>query len=414
MTDNTNMNENINEVPAEAAEEEKTADTETAEAPAIENAEIKNVKRDDENSPSYLLRLIVTLTAICVAIAVLLAAVNAVTREKIAENVMKSKSEAVLTIFEKGTDCELYKTLDNGSEVYLVYRDGDVIGYCAFVSSVGFGGNIDMMVGINGEYETEGVKIVSMSETPGVGTKTNSSDFLYRFIGLSHSDPTGAVDALSGATISSKAVKAGVESAHSIELDLAAVCAEKGCALLTPDMLAGVTNESVTEPASPDTDTGASSDTPETVPEETEPTSPDTSAETTEPAETEDIPFVNNPGMRDFLYNVDASSGSDRFVIEIPKDDETATFETTAEPETAAPVTTPPETLPPAVTTEEETKPVTTEKATTPATTEPVTTPEETDDPNVIPPWLDTQPEETIPAWLDTQPEETVPSWIGG
>lgn len=414
MTDNTNLSENINEAAADA---EVATEVPAAEA-EVSNEEVSSEdgakkSKDPQGSVGYLMRLIVTLTAICVAIAVLLAAVNSVTKDKIAENTMKSKKDAVLNIFDKGTDCELYSTLEDGSEVYLVYRENGVIGYCAFVSSVGFGGNIDMMVGINGAYETEGVKIVSMSETPGVGTKTNTPDFLNRFIGASHSDPVGAVDAVSGATISSNAVKAGVSAAHAIEIDLAAICAEKGCELITPDMLSDITeDESTDEPVSPDT-TDTTEDPEATKPVETGPVSPDTSADQSEPAETEDIPFVNNPGMRDFLYNVDASKGDDRFVIEIPKDDETATFETTTEPET-----TEPETIPPAVTTEAPVTlpPVTeTEPAPEPVTTEPVpTTPEETEDPNVIPPWLDTQPEETIPAWLDTQPEETAPSWVGG
>jgi len=374
----------------------------------------ENVKRDAESSPSYLCRLIVTLAAVCVAIAVLLAAVNAVTADKIAGNVIKSKKEAVLTIFNKGTDCELYKTLEDGSEVYLVYREGGVIGYCAYVTSVGFGGDIHMMVGINSAYETEGVKIVSMSETPGVGTKTNTRGFLSQFVGGTHSDPVGKADAVAGATISSDAVKAGVVTAHAAEMDLEAICAEKGCALITPEELEHVSvSESTSESAdTTDANTESTSDTAQ--PSDTEPVSPDTDAEPTEPAETEDIPFVNNPGMKDFIYNVDASRGSDRFVIEIPKDEETATFETTTEPE---PVTTEPEVIvtepqpvvtePPVTVTEPETteaEPVVTEE----------TTAEETEDENVIPPWLDTQAKETIPSWLDTQPEETAPSWIVG
>lgn len=384
MNDNTNMNENVN-------------------SPAVKSG---------DNSRGYLCRLVVTLAAICVAIALLLAVVNAVTADKIAENAMRSKQDAVLTIFKKGSSCELYRTFENGSEVYLVYRDGGVIGYCVFVSSVGFRGVIDMMVGINSAYETEGVKIVSMSETPGVGTKAGAPDFLDRFVGASHSDPAGGVDAISGATVSSEAVKAGVVSAHAAQIDLAAICAEKGCELITPEML-----ESVTVPESTEvqTESEITSDEHSTEPEVTEPVSPDTDAEETEPAETEDIPFVDKGGMKDFIYNVDATSVSDRFVIEIPKDEETATFETTtAEPETTPLETTPPETTPavtePPVTTAPET--IVTEP---PVTTVPETTEAETtEDPNEIPPWLDTQPEETIPPWLDTQPEETVPSWIGG
>ena len=431
MTDNTNISENEKEVLADTAE-----DMAEKENGAVAKAE--KPKRSPENSPAFLIRLVATLCAICVAIAVLLAAVNAVTRDKIADNTMKSKTEAVLSIFSKGTDCELYKTLEDGSEVYLAYRGEDIIGYCAFVSSVGFGGKIDMMVGINGAYETEGVKIVSMSETPGVGSKTGSSEFLGRFVGLGHSDPTGAVDAISGATISSTAVKAGVNQAHSIEVDLEAVCSEKGCSLLTPDMLASITEESTEETTVPDTSEEETDATAEsTTPAETEHESSETAEESTTPAETEDVPFVNNPGMRDFIYNIDASAGSDRFVIEIPKDDETATFETTKEPETVppateapvteppvteapatnppvteAPATNPPVTVPPVTAAPPATNPSVTESPITePASTEP---PEETDDPNEIPPWLDTQPEETIPSWLDTQPKETAPSWIGG
>lgn len=389
--------------------------------PLTEDMLTQTAKKPDESSPRYLSRLVITLTAICAAVAVLLSAVNIITRGRIAESAAREKRDAVLAIFPAGTDSELYALEGSESEVYLVLRDGNVIGYCAFVTSSGFGGELQLMVGINADGVTEGVRIVSMSETPGVGTKTNTEAFLSRFIGKGHTDPTGGVDAISGATVSSNAVKAGVEAAHALRLDLAEICAERGCELITPDRLAemiAATEKSDTTAtgaesgaasgAEVSTDTAAEGS--EAV--GSEPISPDTEPDSSEPAESADDPFVNNPGGRDYLYNIDVSAGSDRFVIEIPKDEETATFTKATE----APKSEPAATEAPVRTEAPRTEPVTaapketlSPAATTTARTEPVTTADE----NTIPAWLDTEPEETIPAWLDTEPEETMPSWLG-
>lgn len=385
------------ETEASEAAEDATSDDATS-----DKADKKKKKRvTDESSPRFLSRLVITLTVICAAVAMLLAAVNAVTRDRIADNAAREKNDAILEIFTAGTSSELYKVLDDGSEVYLVFRDGDAIGYCAFVSSTGFGGSIDMMVGIDSAYDTAGVKIVSMSETPGVGTKTNTADFLSRFTGLHHADPVGQVDAISGATISSTAVKAGVAAAHAIEIDLSAICAERGIQLISPERLEEIIAEDAASKTDSDTGTASSEEPIESDQSSGEPISPDTESPTVEPAVTEDDPFVLNPGSRDYLYNIDVSDGSDRFVIEIPKDDETATFEKKTTPaESSAPPTAPATTPAPKVT---EPAKVTT----APAETEPPI------DDETIPSWLDTEPEETIPSWLDTEPEETIPSWLG-
>ncbi len=396
----------VSEAEASEVAEDASSDDAEADSAASDKADNKKKKRaTDESSPRFLSRLVITLTVICAAVAMLLAAVNAVTRDRIADNAAREKNDAILEIFTAGTSSELYKVLDDGSEVYLVFRDGDAIGYCAFVSSTGFGGSIEMMVGIDSAYDTAGVKIVSMSETPGVGTKTNTADFLSRFTGLHHADPVGQVDAISGATISSTAVKAGVSAAHAIEIDLSAICAERGIQLISPERLEEIIAEDAALKADSSGETVAgepiSGEPIESDPSSGEPVSPDTESPTVEPAVTEDDPFVLNPGSRDYLYNIDVSDGSDRFVIEIPKDDETATFEKKTTPaESAAPPTAPATTPAPKVT---EPAKVTT----APAETEPPI------DDETIPSWLDTEPEETIPSWLDTEPEETIPSWLG-
>ena len=354
-------------------------------------------KVDDEQSPRFLARLIIVLTAICVGVAVLLAAVNAITVDKIAENTLKSKTEAILGIFKNGTDCELYQTLDDGSEIYLVGNGDGIIGYCAFVKSAGFGGDIEMMVGIDSDYNTEGVKIVAMSETPGVGSKTNSDGFLSRFAGMPHDDPAGKVDVISGASISSRAVKAGVEKAHSIEIDLEAIANEKGTGIVRD------TEAPATEPeeSTPET-TGTDDTAPETAaPETTEKPSADNDPEETD----RDYDEIRAGG---YVYAVEETVTDPRFVIEITKEEETA--ETETEKETKKPEPKPETTKQQAKQTEP--KPIKPPVTPIPVDPKPVD-PEPVDPTPVDPEPIETELD-TMPEWLRPHTEETMPEWLRG
>jgi len=99
---------------------------------------------------------------------------------------------------------------------------GGTVGYCVKVEPSGFGGKISMMVGITSDGEISGVKITSMSETPGLGAKANG-DWINQFKGKSGNlsviksgtAKDDEVNAISGATITSKAVTEGVNIASS-------------------------------------------------------------------------------------------------------------------------------------------------------------------------------------------------------
>jgi len=98
--------------------------------------------------------------------------------------------------------------------------DGSTIGYCVKVEPSGFGGKISMIVGIDISGKVCGVKITSMSETPGLGAKANG-DWVNQFKGKSGAlsviksgtAKDSEVNAISGATITSKAVTDGVNAA---------------------------------------------------------------------------------------------------------------------------------------------------------------------------------------------------------
>lgn len=88
----------------------------------------------------------------------------------------------------------------------------------------GFGGDMGVIVGVNLENdEIVGVGVTTHSETPGVGSKAKTDpEFCAQFKGLSINDPFqvkadgGQIDALSGATISSRGVCGAVVAAGEI------------------------------------------------------------------------------------------------------------------------------------------------------------------------------------------------------
>lgn len=100
--------------------------------------------------------------------------------------------------------------------------DGKEVGYCVKIEPSGFGGTISMTVGIGNDFTVKGVKITSMSETPGLGAKADEN-WLKQFNGKKDgievvktgNASDSQINAISGATITSKAVTGGVNSALS-------------------------------------------------------------------------------------------------------------------------------------------------------------------------------------------------------
>ena len=171
-----------------------------------------------ESSALYFLRIGGTLLLICAIVALVLSFVNTVTQEKIAQNETEQKRTAMVELF--GSDKIEYTELDrlesDGERVEAVYRvaeDGSTVGYSVLVLSPGFGGDVQLMVAATADKTVIGVKIVSMSETPGLGTRVDDADYLSQYAGLTAGLSASEVDMISGATKSSKAVLNGVVDA---------------------------------------------------------------------------------------------------------------------------------------------------------------------------------------------------------
>ncbi|MBO4931016.1 MAG: FMN-binding protein, partial [Clostridia bacterium] len=220
----------------DALEEEIEEDFEEVTEPEEEPVSEQPKKPHDSSSPSYLAKMVLVLTVISMAIALLLAVVNGMTADVIAANIEKQKNEAVLALFPDGTDVRTFHNAD-GEEIYIILKDGEILGSCVNVAAAGYNGDVSMMIGMNTAHEICGIKIVSMSETPGVGTKVQGASFLERFFGMSEPVEIGVnVDGISGATYSSRAIADGVNLALAVQVDYEEAAASIGADLSADDM----------------------------------------------------------------------------------------------------------------------------------------------------------------------------------
>lgn len=157
--------------------------------------------------------MVFALTVICVTTAAILAATNALTADRIAYNLEQSLNNSFVLIFGEGaTAKKLDETPDGAEAVYEISYEGDTY-YCANVITKGFGGEISLLAAFDTGGKIAGARVVSHTETPGIGSILEDDDFLSLFKGKSDA---GAVDSVSGATISSTAFKNGVAKAQSI------------------------------------------------------------------------------------------------------------------------------------------------------------------------------------------------------
>lgn len=171
-----------------------------------------------ESSVHFILRVALTLLVITAVVAAALAGVNALTEDRIAAVKAENTRQAIEAVLPGGG--EEVPFTDSTGIVTKVYASDT--GYAVEVTPAGFGAVIDMMVGIDREGRVLGIRIISHSETPGLGASAAAENaagtaFRDQFAGLSGSlavtKDGGQIDALTGATVTSRAVTAGVNAA---------------------------------------------------------------------------------------------------------------------------------------------------------------------------------------------------------
>ena len=171
-----------------------------------------------QSNVAFFVRVAGVLLLIATIVAGMLAAVNMITRDRIAENKVKEVNEKISALFE----CEVEKEDIEGNfdesvtDLWLIKSEGKEIGHCVRLGTKGYGGTIDMMVGFAPDGSIIGIQIVdASSETAGLGSRVAGEPFLSQFKGKSGELAFGeGVDAISGSTVSSRGVLAGVNLAR--------------------------------------------------------------------------------------------------------------------------------------------------------------------------------------------------------
>ena len=176
--------------------------------------------KTNENIVAYVLRLAGTLLAICIVVAAALAGVNAITKPIIDQLNAEKTQQAIEKVLPGGFDTELADFNDATGIVSKVYQGAN--GYAVEVGPGGFDNTITMVVGIDNEGKVVGISVVSHTETKGLGEVAAASTpkgiaFRDQFVGQSGTVAVtkdgGTMDAITGATITSRAICVGVNAA---------------------------------------------------------------------------------------------------------------------------------------------------------------------------------------------------------
>lgn len=176
-----------------------------------------------------MVRLALSLFAITLVAALVLSGLNSVTAPKIAENNMKVLQETMQEIIP-GADFEEV-SIDGADPIitaaYKATINGEDAGYCVQVTPSSYGGAITEIVGVAADGTIAGAKVTSTSDTPGLGTHAQDADWIAQYVGmpadgsLAVEKDGGNVVAITGSTITSRAVTLGVNTAATFVAGLA-------------------------------------------------------------------------------------------------------------------------------------------------------------------------------------------------
>lgn len=178
-----------------------------------------------ENKAGVILKTGGILCAITAAAALLLGSVNSVTAPIIKKNEEAKMQAAMSNVMPKADSFDALEfasseECESVEAVYTAKKNGEAIGWCVSASPNGYGGAINMIIGVSSDLKVTGVDIVSQSETAGLGSKSTEPEFRGQYVGkgkISKVVKSGAgeneIDAITSATITSKAVTKGVNDA---------------------------------------------------------------------------------------------------------------------------------------------------------------------------------------------------------
>ncbi len=164
-----------------------------------------------------ILKIASNLAAVCILSGLVIAGTYAVTSPVAAEQGVKQKAKAMHELVPEG---QQFEPIAGKTDWYSVLKDGKTIAYVVPAEGKGYGGAIKMVAAVTPDGKAIDFKILSHNETPGLGDNATKDSFRKQFNGKDAADltvvktPTDKnIQALTGATITSKAVTLSIQKA---------------------------------------------------------------------------------------------------------------------------------------------------------------------------------------------------------
>ena len=168
-----------------------------------------------------IIQLVISLTTISAVCAAVLATVNAITKTQIAAIREKAAQNAAKAIMPPVKSIDKIKGKDGAGDSFVGKNGaGKIVAYAVVGSAKGYGGDISLMIGFTPEKKIIGYKKLEAYETPGLGMNLVAEEFTKQFKGMDASKDLkvkkdgGGVEAITSATITTRAVCAAINAAR--------------------------------------------------------------------------------------------------------------------------------------------------------------------------------------------------------
>lgn len=172
------------------------------------------------------LQLTLPVLVVCAVASGGLAMTYAVTKDRIVQQEKAAEEASLREVLPKADTftpmkgAELEAAVKAGgpdaavSQVYRCEAAGELVGWGVKAGPRGYGGPITLVVGVDRDGKVTGISIISMNETPGLGSKVvDEPGFMKQFVGLASATAdkdVKSLDMITGATKSSRGIRKGV------------------------------------------------------------------------------------------------------------------------------------------------------------------------------------------------------------
>ncbi|MBU3113746.1 FMN-binding protein [Clostridium lacusfryxellense] len=163
-------------------------------------------------------QIAMNLTVTCLVSGAIIAATYFITAPVAVKTSAKIKTDSMKSLV---MDAQKFNPVKNKKEWFTAEKNGKIIAYVVPAESKGYGGAIKMLVSVTTQGEIINFDILESKETPGLGDNASKDPFKSQFKDKSAKNlevvkdvtKVDNIQAMTGATISSKAVTKGIKEA---------------------------------------------------------------------------------------------------------------------------------------------------------------------------------------------------------